>query len=386
MTIGEVVKAGVSSGAAPGVVALAMTTDGDVLYEGAEGVRGLTDGVAMTNDTVFRIFSMTKAVASAAAALLVEDGKLSIDTPVADILPEFANVKVLDGWDGDKPVFRDPTTVCTVRHLATHTSGLVYEFWNADQAKLIEAGAPGILSGTLDSLHSSYSMVFDPGERWDYGVGIDWLSQVIEKVSGQTLDAFVQDRLLTPLGMSSTFFEREPAADRLASIHIFDPDGVLAQMDDIGPPPYPEFYGGGHCLFSTASDYMRFLRMLLNRGELDGNRVMAPKTIDWMFANQIGDIDIPVMKSVTPLSADVDFLPGIAKKHSFAFVTNTEDVPGMRKAGTQSWAGVCNTHMWVDPTSGVAGVILTQVLPFVDERVMSLYTDFERAVYAELAS
>ena len=384
MTIDEAIEEGVSSGAAPGVVALAMAADGRVLYEGAEGVRGLTDGVAMTNDTVFRIFSMTKAVASTAAALLVEDGKLSLDTPVAEILPEFADVKVLDGWDGDEPVFRDPATTCTVRHLAAHTSGLVYEFWNADQAKLIEAGAPGILSGTLDSLHSSYSMMFDPGARWDYGVGVDWLSQVIEKVSGQTLDAFIQDRLLTPLGMSSTFFEREPVADRLASIHIFGEDGTLVQMDDIGPPPHPEFYGGGHCLFSTASDYMRFLRMLLNGGELDGTRVMTPETIEWMFANQIGDIDIPVMKSVTPLSADVDFLPGIAKKHSFAFVTNTEDVPGMRRAGTQSWAGVCNTHMWLDPAAGVAGVILTQVLPFADERVMNVYADFERAVYAEL--
>lgn len=167
----------------------------------------------------------------------MEDSKLSLDTSVAEILPEFADVKVLDGWDGDEPVFRDPATTCTVRHLATHISGLVYEFWKADQAKLIEAGATSILSGR----------------------------------------------------------------------------------------------------------------------ELDGTRVMTPEAIEWMLANQIGDIDIAVIKSFTPLSADVDFLPGIAKKHSFAFVTNTEDVPGMRKAGSQSWAGVCHTHMWVDPAAGVAG-------------------------------
>lgn len=386
MSIGDIVEAGVHSGAAPGVVAVAMTADGRVLYDGAAGVRGLTDGVAMTPDTVFRIFSMTKAVASTAAALLVEDGLLDVDTPVADICPEFAAVKVLDGWDGDTPLFRDPTTPCTVRHLATHTSGLVYELWNADQAKLIGAGAPGILTGTLGALHSSYAMVFDPGTRWDYGVGIDWLGQVVERISGQTLDVFVTDRLLTPLGMTSTCFERDTVADRLAAIHVVGPDGALVQMDDVGPPPNPEFYGGGHCMFSTASDYMRFLRMLLNGGELDGLRVMTRETIDWMFANHIGDLEVTTMTSMSPLSADVDFLPGVPKKHSFAFVTNTEDIPGMRRAGTQSWAGLLNTHMWVDPTAGVAGVICTQVLPFAEARIMAMYADFERAVYRELGA
>ena len=141
----------------------------------------------------------------------------------------------------------------------------------------------------------------------------------------------------------------------------------------------------GHALLGTADDYLRFLRMLLNGGELDGNRVMQADTIDWMFQNHIGDLDIPAMHADNPMSAPV-VRPayGAPAKHGFAFITNTDDIEGRRRAGSQTWAGVMNTHMWVDPTADVAGVVMTQILPFADPRMMGVYEAFEREVYAAL--
>ncbi len=383
-TITQVLEGAVADGAAPGFCAGAVRGDGTVLFEGAVGVRGTESGEPMTPDTVFRIFSMTKAVASVAAAILVEEGRLDIETPVDEVVADFAAVEVLEGFDGATPVLRPPATRATVRHLATHTSGLVYELWNANQEAMMAAGAPGALTGSVDALKSSYKLAFDPGTAWDYGVGIDWLGLVVEAVSGQSLDRFVTERILEPLAMTSSGFERDGFEDRLVPLHVFGPDGSISEMPDIAPPPNPEFYGGGHAMFSTAGDYLRFLRMLLNGGELEGQRVLAAETLDWVFANQIGDLEIGTMTSVGPLSADVDFLPGVAKKHSFAFVTNTEDMPGMRRAGAQSWAGLANTHMWVDPAADVAAVLCAQVLPFAHPGVMKAYAEFEQAVYREL--
>lgn len=384
MGVQEMLDEAVAGGQVPGVVGVAMRGNGDVVAEGVAGVANIETGAPMQRDSFFRLFSMSKAIGSTAAALLIEDGALSADTPVADVLPDFAQLQVCDGVDGDQPILRPASTPCTVRHLATHTSGLTYGIWNETQARLDELGATSVLSGLKSSLLES-PMVFDPGSAWGYGIGIDWLSQVVEAVSGQTIDAFLNERLFTPLGMVDTVFEREGREDRLVGVHVYGPDGSIAPMPDIGPPPHPEFYGMGHALLGTADDYLRFLRMLLNGGELDGNRVMKSETIDWMFENHIGDLDVETMRSENPMSAPiVEPAFGAPAKHSFAFVTNTADLDGRRRAGSQSWAGVMNTHMWVDPTADVVGVVMTQILPFGDSRMMGVYEAFEREVYAAL--
>jgi len=371
----------VSAGDVPFVVAMSGNSSG-VTWSGAAGERA--PGQAAAEDTVFRIFSMTKAVGSTAAMILIDRDKLSPDTPVEEILPQFSDIKVLDGFDGDAPNLRAPKTKATVRHLATHTSGFVYEFWNGDMAKYLETtGHPGILSGLKEALN--YPLVFDPGERWDYGIGIDWLGQVVEAVDGRRIDAFCREEILDPLGMRDTNFEvTESMANRLAVVKARGEDGQLADFE-LAPPSNPEFYGMGHALYSTAPDYMRFLRMFLNKGQLDGNRILSETAVETMLANHIGELDVVEMKTVAPaVTADAEFFPGYKKKHCLGFMRLEENVPGMRSAGSYCWAGVCNTHYWFDPARDVAGLIMTQTLPFVEPPFMKVYEAYERAVYANI--
>lgn len=377
--LGEVLARAVAAGDVPFAVGMTGNSDG-ITWAGAAGES--RPGLAAGPDTVFRIFSMTKAIGSTAAMILIDRGALSPDTPVEDILPEWKDMRVIDGWDGETPRMRAPKVKATVRHLSTHTSGLCYEFWNADAARWMAAtGHPTILAGTKAAL--AYPLVFEPGTRWDYGIGIDWLGQVVERVSGKRIDAFCREEIFGPLGMDDTTFEpTEGQLPRLAQTKIRGADGAFADHT-IAPPPHPEVYGMGHCLYSTAPDYMRFLRMYLGRGALDGARILSPAIVERMLGNQIGALRVGRLVSlVPPLSADAEHFPGLEKTHSFAFVRMEEDVPGMRRAGSQTWAGVLNTHYWFDPAKDLAAVIMTQSLPFAEPRFMATYEAFERAAYA----
>jgi len=371
----------VTAGDVPFVVAMLGNSNG-VTWSGAAGERTL--GQAATEDTVFRIFSMTKAVGSTAAMILIDRDKLSPDTPVEEILPQFSDIKILDGFDGDTPRLRAPNTKATVRHLATHTSGFVYEFWNGDIAKYLETTEhPTIISGLKASLN--YPMVFEPGEHWDYGIGIDWLGQVVEAVDGRRIDAFCREEILDPLGMPDTNFEvTESMSNRLAVVKARGEDGQFADFE-LAPTPNPEFYGMGHALYSTAPDYMRFLRMFLNKGQLDGNRILSEAAVEKMLANHIGELRVVELKTVNPaVTADAEFFPGYKKTHGLGFMRLEEDVPEMRSAASHCWAGVLNTHFWFDPARDVAGLIMTQSLPFVEPRFVQVYERFERAVYANI--
>jgi CubicO group peptidase (beta-lactamase class C family) len=328
---------------------------------------------------------MTKAVTGIAAAKLVESGALDLDAPVASILPEFGALQVLEGFDGDKPRLRAPRSQATVRQLATHTSGLVYEFWNADIAKyLAVTGRPGFLSGT--KLGISYPLVFDPGERWDYGVGVDWLGLVVQQVSGKRLDRFFADEIFTPLSMADTGFECPPEKrERLTSVHARQPDGSLVPIA-LDPPENPEIHCGGFGLYSTASDYMRFLRMLLNGGSLDGKQILKPATLNYALENHIGDLEVVNLVSCNAaVTYDAEFFPGMSKKHSLATMINMEPARGMRGAMSHCWAGALNTFFWFDPIGGMAGVVLMQSLPFCDPQCVDVLVDFEKAAYTQAA-
>ena len=360
----------------PFVVAMSANAQG-VTYSGSAGQAAA--GRAAGEDTVFRIFSATKAVGSLAAMIMIDRGKMSMDTPVADVLPDWNRLRVLDGWDGDTPLMRAPRTTATMRHLATHRSGLEYEFWCSETARYLEAtGHPSILSGTKASL--SYPLMYDPGERWGYGPGIDWLGQAVEALDGRRVDRFCREEIFDPLAMDDTLFEPDALADRLATVQARGEDGNFGPFE-LAPPPSPEVYGMGHCLYSTAPDYVKFLRMILNGGELNGNRILSQGAFAAMLENQMeGKLFERMVTAAPQVTADVVLPEGTT--HSFAAVRSEADVPGRRKSGTQSWAGVCTTHYWVDRSSDVAGVIFTQSLPFVEEPYMRTYKAFETAVYA----
>jgi CubicO group peptidase (beta-lactamase class C family) len=377
----KVIGDAVSNQDAPFLVAM-TANGGGTTWSGAAG--NSSPGKPAAADTVFRIFSMTKAVGSTAAMILMDRGKLSPDATVKSILPEFAEVRLLEGFGANGPILRAPRVDATVRNLATHTSGLVYEFWNQDVLRYqADTGAPGILSGLKSALN--YPLQFEPGERWDYGIGIDWLGQVVEKVDGRRIDQFCLEEIFDPLRMNDTRFEVEPhMAPRLASVSSRGEDGKFVDFP-IAPPSHPEFYGMGHCLYSTGPDYIRFLRMFLNKGALDGARIVSETGLESMLANQIGNIQIARLKTaMPPVTADAEFFPGFAKSHSLGFLRFDQDIPGMRHAGSQGWAGVLNTHFWWDPKADLAAVLLTQSLPFVEPRFGATYEKFERAAYRGL--
>jgi methyl acetate hydrolase len=379
-SIDQVLRDAVERGDVPGVVAMAAGDDG-LIYEGAAGVRSADADDPIAPDTMMRIASMTKMVTTVAGLQLVDRGEIDLDAPVDTYRPEFADLPVLDGFDGDAPRLRPPRTRATVRQLMTHTAGLAYWIWNADIDRYEQVtGMPNVLPGTLDAFKAP--LVFDPGTRFEYGINVDWLGLVVEAVSGMSLADYFDEHITGPLGMTSTV--RRMSAEQRANstpVHMRGEDSVWAPTD-IDWAQEPEFWGGGHFLYSTPRDYLRFQRMLLGGGELDGVRILEPSTVEQAFANQIGDLDFPpTMPTVHPeLSAEVNVGPKM--KWGFGLLRNERTEPSMRAVGSGAWAGLFNTHFWVDPAARVTGAIYSQVLPFVDPPVFQMYMDFERALYA----
>jgi CubicO group peptidase (beta-lactamase class C family) len=374
----------VESKAMPGIVAVAATEKG-VLYEGAFGTRELGKAAPMTLDTVVWIASMTKAITAAAAMQLVERGALTLEHPASEVVPELAAAKVLEGFDSTgKPRLRSPRRPITLRHLLTHTAGFSYEIWNPAIIQYQAAtDTPGITTCTNAALTTP--LMFDPGDRWEYGINIDWAGKMIEAASGQTLDRYFQQHLFDPLGMKDTSFQLSPSQRaRLASVHQRGEDGTLTPIA-FEMPQHPEFLMGGGGLYSTATDYLAFTQMLMQGGRCNGVQILRPETVATMSQNHIGALEIGVFRTAIPaLSNDVELFPGMSKKWGLSFLINAEQAPTGRSAGSLAWAGLANTYFWIDRTRRVCGVFLSQVFPFYDHTAIDLLGKFETEVYRAL--
>ena len=388
--VDEVLRQAADAKEVPGVVAVAANSDG-IIYEGAFGKRDLAKGTDMTADSVFWIASMTKALTATAAMQLVEQGKLQLDEPISKVLPDLAAPQVLEGFDDKgEPKLRPAKRPITLRMLLTHTAGFTYDFWDADTARYNKyANVPGIISCKNAALKTP--LAFDPGDRWEYGINIDFAGKAVEAVSGQNLNVYLREHIFQPLGMKDTNFVLGPdQIARLVSMHARGPDGGLAPIE-FGIPQEPEFFMGGGGLYGTGRDYLAFLQMLIHGGEFNGARILRPETVAQMSKNNIGDINISrvVLKTTAPTATpDVDMgqlFPGQDVKWGLSFLINPQQGPAGRSGGSLTWAGLANTYFWVDPSKKVAGVILTQILPFVDPRVLNLYTKFESGVYKALS-
>ena len=368
----------------PGVVAIAATGK-DTIYEGAFVKRDLGTGVDMTPDSVFWIASMTKAITTAAAMQLVEQGKLSLDEPIGKVLPDLAAPQVFEGFDDSgAPKLRPATRPITLRHLMTHTAGFCYDMWNGDMVKYLEkTGTPGITT-CLDAALKTPIMT-EPGTRWEYGTNIDFVGKAVEAVSGRRLGEYMRENLFKPLGMDDTAFRIGDAQrKRLVGMHARGEDGSLQ------PIPFeleqnPEFEMGGGGLYGTAADYIRFTRMILNKGSGNGNQVLKPETVATMAQNHIGELAMGKMTGYVAFATnDVDLYPGMVKKWGLSFMINTAMTPEGRSAGSLAWAGLANTYYWIDPARDITGVILMQVLPFADPKCLAAFAAFEAGVYAGL--
>ena len=375
--IDQLLNSAVDGGTYCGVAAIIVDRDG-VMHHGTAGEAG--------RDTMFRNASMTKALATTGALQLVEQGRLDLEATVESILPQFGQLQVLDGFDGETPRLRAPRTKATIRQLATHTAGCGYFFTNEDLFRYAElTQLPSPMTGLKASLRAPLAR--DPGTLWEYGVNTDWLGLVVEAVSGQTLDAYLAEHLFVPLAMTDTTFSpTDEQRTRLMPIKARTPDGGLV-ASDLDLPPDPEWAAAGHGSYGTVTDYGRFIRAMLNDGELDGARILDADTVELAFSDQIEGIPMPeVMKSADhTLSNDVPALP-VPQGWGLGFHLVSVDIPAMRSAGTGGWSGIFNTYYWIDRSAGIGGLFMTQVLPFYDAKIVNALLAFEVAAYAQVGA
>jgi methyl acetate hydrolase len=370
----------------PGVVAM-VTDRHSNIYEGSAGLRAMDQPEPMTADSVFAIFSTTKAITGTAALQLVEDGTLDLDAPAKTYAPDIGKLQVLDGFaDDGTPRLRAPKRDITTRMLLLHTAGMGYDFFNEQYHRLAtEHGQPSVVSATKAAINTP--LLFDPGEQWEYGSNIDWVGQVIEGISGKRLGDVMHERIFAPLGMTNTAFSMTPAMrEHLALIHKRGDDGALTPLTGYTLPQDPEVHMGGHGLYGTVGDYMRFIRMWLNDGAGEHGRVLKPETVQMATRNGLGDMKIKMLPGVVPsVSNDAEFFPGMPKSWGLTFMINDEPAPTGRPAGALAWAGLANCYYWIDRATGIGGYWATQIFPFADATSVVGYLDFETAVYGNLA-
>ncbi|MEA3098573.1 serine hydrolase domain-containing protein [Caballeronia mineralivorans] len=363
----------VSNGAVHGIAAVVVDRSGP-LFHHAAGEAG--------QHAMFRNASMTKAVATTAALQFVEKGLLNLDATVESILPEFGQLQVLDGFDGDKPRLRPPASRATVRQLMTHSAGLGYFFFNEKLMRYHElTGEPHPLTGMQRSL--SVPLVNDPGTAWEYGSNTDWLGLIVEKLSGQSLSSYLKQHVYGPLGMhDSTFAPSAEQRGRLLRVMQRQADGTLAPSK-VDLPPTSEWDAAGHGSYGTVQDYGRFLQAWLN----DGAGILEPATVQMALQNHVGHIKFPeLLKSTMPgLSNDVPASP-VPQSWGLGFHLTLADVPGMRSSGTGDWVGVFNSYYWIDRSKGIGAVLMTQLLPFFDMPVIETLIGFEMAVYQQVGA
>jgi len=368
-----------------GVVAAGATAQG-LVYEGAFGKANVSTGSPMTSDTVFWLLSMTKAFTATACMQLIEQGRLHPDEDASKYLPELAAPMVLEGFGADgKPRLRPAKRAIKVHHLLTHTSGYTYSIWSDALAHYEQAtGMPDI--ATCKNAAFTAPLEFDPGERWQYGISMDWIGKLVEAVSDQSLEVYFRENIFAPLGMKdSGFLIGSEQKRRVATFHNRTHDGGL-EPASFEMPQRPEFFMGGGGAFSTPHDYMLFLQMLLKDGSLNGAQLLKPATVSMMMQNQIDGLNVHEMHSAQPAySNSFDQFPEQPHKWGYSFDINTKPGPHGRAAGSISWAGLLNCYFWLDPVQKVTGALFTQILPFYDQRVVALYGEFERGLYAGLA-
>jgi len=372
--IDQALRRAVNAQTVPGIVAIGANERG-IVYEGAFGPN-------VTADSVFWIASMTKAITATAAMQLVEQGKLQLDEPIGKLLPDLQSPKVLEGFDDSgKPKLRPAKRPITLRHLLTHTAGFTYAIWSENLTRYQKVtGLPDV--GTCKYASLLAPLEFDPGDRWEYGINIDWAGKAVEAVSGQSLEIYFRENIFAPLGMNDTGFLISSAQKaRVVQMYKRRKDGSLEPMS-FEMPQRPEFFMGGGALFSTPRNYMAFTQMLLRDGTYNGARVLKPETVALMRQNSIGDLNVTTLKTIQPdLSYDANLFPGMPQKWGLSFDINTQRGPAGRSAGSIAWAGLFNTYFWVDPTQRVTGLIMTQLLPFADSHVLDLFSKFESGLY-----
>jgi CubicO group peptidase (beta-lactamase class C family) len=359
----------VDKGLLPGWLAV-ITRHGKIAHVASSGQRDVEASLPVELDTVWRIYSMTKPVTSVAAMMLYEEGAFDLNDPISRWLPEFAEPRVYVKGSALRPLTEPATEPIRVWHLLTHTSGLTYGFHHAHPIDAIYRAAgyewgtpPGLDLAACSEAWAGFPLVFQPGSEWNYSVSTDVLGRLVEAVSGKSLDEFFAERIFGPLGMTDTGFWTEDV-ERLAALYLPAPGTKLAVRNDtfgaLGTRR-PACLSGGGGLVSTAADYHRFTQMLLREGELDGVRLLGPRTVRLMASNHLpGNVDLEEFGR--PLFAEMPFT-GHGFGLGFSVLQDPVAAKTLASAGEIAWGGAASTAFWVDPDEDITALFFTQLLP-----------------------
>lgn len=371
--IDAIFQRAIQQGTVPGVVAI-VASKNQILYHNAFGLQDVANKKPMQKESIFRIASMTKPVTSASVMLLVEQGKLKLDDPVSKYLPEFAGREVVASFNPAEGTLttRKPAVEVQIRHLLSNTSGLAYGFSNTMVAPLQQK---------TGKQAEDLPLLYEPGTRWTYSGSTKVLGRVVERLSGTTLDKFMNDNFLNPLGMSDTSYA--VPADKTARVVTTHnrATGALVEARNAATIASPVAGDGG--LNSTAADYVKFLQMFLNDGKAQGKTLLSKSSIQAMTKNQIGNVVVDTQPAAQAITRPFPVAPSAGRdKFGFGFeiTTSNKENTNLRSPGSYTWAGIYNTHFWVDPKREIAAVLMIQVLPFYDDGAMKLYQDFEEAI------
>jgi CubicO group peptidase (beta-lactamase class C family) len=384
----HVIDTAISEGELHFAVAAVGNTSGQ-LWSHSAGHRDAQKTSVAANDNIIQIASMTKLITTIGALQLVEQGVLDLDTPITAYVPQLSELQVLEGFDEqDNPILENADRAPTVRELMTHTGGYVYEFWNANAKKASELGvSESLFSG---GNYLAAPLAFEAGTAWEYGINTDWLGVIIERISGQRLSVYFDESIFGPLRMVDTFYELPQEKMNRSVTVMARVNDALIELPTLQPAPMAKgsmaHYSGGGGLYSTVADYGRVLQMLLSEGALDGETLLNPETVDAMFANNIGDIQLAALGTVMPeVSNTADMTFGNPATFGLGLLLHSEGIEGGRKAYSGSWAGLFNSYYWVDRESKTYGIFGTQILPFFDAASVDTLLKLEQAVYAQPA-